>query len=224
MDEVLGTPGIGIGMGTSVTPLFTNIYLDQLDRHLKGRGTSFSRFGDDLALFFADWPSVRQAHRDATRFVSEVLGQEIRETKVTIAEFEHPGEGADHIYPTAFDFCAYRFKMNENNRPVVRIKDDTMAKIKRRIKLLTRVPGQRRQTGEAGRVPTREGEIDPYLRGVIEEIRLFARILSDPPEERWQGADVFLAHGMAGHFPERREQRGDERAVQRSWTATFCIG
>jgi len=49
VDQVLGTPGVGIGMGTSLTPLFTNIYLDQLDRFLKRKKTLFSRFGDDLA-------------------------------------------------------------------------------------------------------------------------------------------------------------------------------
>ncbi len=35
VDAVLATPGVGIGMGTSLTPLFTNIYLNRLDHFVK---------------------------------------------------------------------------------------------------------------------------------------------------------------------------------------------
>ncbi len=60
VDAVLGTPGVGIGMGTSLTPLLTNIYLSPLDHFIKEKGIPFSRFGDDLALFFTDRSSAEK--------------------------------------------------------------------------------------------------------------------------------------------------------------------
>ena len=171
VDQVLGTPGIGIGMGTSLTPLFTNIYLDQLDRYIKGQETLFSRFGDDLALFFADWSSARQSHQDVSRFVSERLEQEINETKVTIAELQpRRSNGVDQASLNGFDFCAYHFEINEKNYPVVRIKDGTIAKIRRRIKLLTRIPKEKNEGAEISRVLMYGPEADAYVRRIVEKM------------------------------------------------------
>ena len=92
VDEVLGTPGIGIGMGTSLTPLFTNIYLDALDRYIKDKSIPFSRFGDDLVLFFPDRGSAEKLRGDVSRFVAGKLKQEINESKATVSELRSSAE------------------------------------------------------------------------------------------------------------------------------------
>ena len=81
VDEVIGTPGVGIGMGTSLTPLFTNIYLNLLDHFIKGENIPFTRFGDDLALFFTDPSDAREAAGSGGLFVAAYLGQRINRAK-----------------------------------------------------------------------------------------------------------------------------------------------
>ncbi len=155
VDEVLETPGVGIGMGTSMTPLFTNIYLHQLDRHIKRMSIPFTRFGDDLALFFRDRPSAQVASERIATFVSTKLEQTMSGTKVRIIELlpvptERNGQSAGH----GFDFCAYHFEIDEEGLPTIRIKEGTVGKIRRKIKLLTRMPTETSAENLTGKDPT----------------------------------------------------------------------
>ena len=200
VDEVLGNPGVGIGMGTSLTPLFTNIYLDQLDRYLKRREMLFSRFGDDVALFFADWPSVWQSQTDIMRFVPEVLGQEIREAKMTVAELRPAGRDTDHACPRTFDFCAYRFEMNVDGRPVLRIKDDTIAKIRRRIKLVTRVPKERIRISETDHAVGRGGGADAYAKRIVMELNSLLGFFPIPSKKNGRTQMFFSVTGWPASF------------------------
>ena len=139
IDQALGTPGTGIGMGTGLTPLLTNIYLHRLDTFIKERKIPFCRFGDDLVLFFKDLPSAERMRVDSIRFVEKELGQEINEAKAIIVELRPvPGDQADT--PHGFDFCAYHYHIDRENVPVIRIRDATVGKIRRRIRLLTKIP------------------------------------------------------------------------------------
>jgi|GEM_PF-6475404 len=139
IDEVLGTPGIGIGMGTGLTPLFTNIYLHYLDAYIKEQKIPFCRFGDDLVLFFKDLPSAEHARVDSIRFVETELGQQINKTKAVIVELRSvPTEQTGSS--RGFDFCAYYYHINKDNTPAIKIKEATINKIRQRIRLLTRIP------------------------------------------------------------------------------------
>ena len=86
VDEVLETPGTGIGMGISLTPLLTNIYLHQLDMYIKAKGIPFCRFGDDVVLFFKARLRAEQARQEMGGFVASCLGQRTNEGKVSIVE------------------------------------------------------------------------------------------------------------------------------------------
>jgi hypothetical protein len=202
VDQVLGTPGVGIGMGTSLTPLFTNVYLDQLDRYIKGQGTLFSRFGDDLALFFADWSSARQSHQNVSRFVSKRLGQEISETKVAITELQpFPKNDGDRAALNVFNFCAYHFEMNEKNRPAIRIKDATIGKIRRRIKLLTGIPKEKTGAGEMGHARITELYADACgARRVIEKISSLLGFFSTRAVQNGRVQTFFLITGWPAAF------------------------
>ena len=200
IDEVLGTPGIGIGMGTSLTPLFTNIYLNTLDRYIKGKAIPFSRFGDDLALFFADRASAEQSRRDVSRFVAGKLMQEINESKATVTELQSSAEnGAHSASVNGFDFCAYHFEIDENGRAAIRIKDGTIAKIKRRIKLLVRVPKERAKDSatnraSCGAVPTM------YLGRVVEKINSLLGFFSALTDNKGRAQSFFLITGWPAAF------------------------
>ncbi len=156
IDAVLGTPGVGIGMGTSLTPLFTNIYLNPLDHFIKGQNIPFSRFGDDLALFFTHRSCATDAASEVAAFVSAHLSQQINASKVAVTELgSAPGDG--------FDFGAYHFYMRADRRPGLRIKAATIGKIRRRIKLLTRIPEGRTAPAPERRMATLIHKVNSLL-------------------------------------------------------------
>ncbi len=207
VDHVLGTPGVGIGMGTSLTPLFTNIYLDGLDRHLKDLSISFSRFGDDLALFFDNPEAARQAQREAAGFVADRLRQEINDTKAAItvvraaevlgfgSDSLPSGRGNVSVFPgpgssRGFDFCAYHFEMDEKGLPTVRIKDATLGKIRGRIKLLTQVP----------RTIPLQDEADAYAERVIEKIDSLLGFFPTPRAAGGKAKTAFFISGWPAAF------------------------
>jgi len=147
IDEVLGTPGVGIGMGTGLTPLFTNIYLHHLDAYIKEQKMPFCRFGDDLVLFFKDIPSAECTRSDSIRFVETELGQQINGAKAVIVEMS-PVSLEKGSSPHGFDFCAYHYYINKDNAPAIRVKEATIGKIRQRIRLLTRIPQGHLEKGE----------------------------------------------------------------------------
>ena len=198
IDEVLGTPGTGIGMGTGLTPLLTNIYLHRLDAWIKERKIPFCRFGDDLVLFFKDLPSAERMRRDSIRFVEMELGQQINDGKAIIAEMRPvPGEQDDA--PHGFDFCAYHYHIGRDNAPAIRIKDATIGKIRRRIRLLTRIPHGKGDEGgvRVQRLPFGEIRADTRTFRLARKIWELSTLLGFPPKKIVAGNTVYTyALGM----------------------------
>ena len=133
--EALVSPGRGIGMGSSLTPWFTNLYLDQLDRFLDSAGYHFVRYGDDVAMFFETKKQADAASPAIRAFIHDVLRQGISEPKWTIKKLV-PGKSDSGI-----DFCLFRYSIASDGQVDVRIKDATLEKTRRKIRYLTRLPG-----------------------------------------------------------------------------------
>ena len=191
IDEVLGTPGTGIGMGTGLTPLLTNIYLHNLDLFIKERKIPFCRFGDDLVLFFKNLRSAEAMREDSIRFIETKLGQQVNNSKAFIVELHPvPGEQADN--PHGFDFCAYHYHIGRDNAPVIRIRDATIGKIRRRIRLITRIPHGR--DAEAGvrvyRLPFGEIRADEDTFRLARKIWELSTLLGFPPKRTIAGNKV----------------------------------
>ena len=188
IDEVLRTPGVGIGMGTGLTPLFTNIYLHRLDRHVREMKIPFCRFGDDLVLFFRDLPSAERVREDALNFTKAELGQEMNEGKAIIVELR-PVPGEPGQSPHGFDFCPYHYHISSEGGPVIRVRDATIAKIRRRVRLLTRLPYSQSGTDEAHARRLIPGDIhtDPFTSSLARRIWKISALLGFPPKRIGQG-------------------------------------
>lgn len=132
--EALASPGRGIGMGSPLTPWFTNLYLDQLDRFLDSKGLHFVRYGDDVALFFKTKKQAATASSDIRSFIRDVLRQGVSESKWLVKELV-PGAPDGGI-----DFCLFHYSITAAGQVDVRIKDATLEKVRRKIRYLTRIP------------------------------------------------------------------------------------
>ena len=183
VDEALETPGTGIGMGISLTPLLTNIYLHQLDAYIKGLGIPFCRFGDDLVLFFKAGPEAERACANMRAFVEAVLGQRTNDRKVRIFDLgavreETPGTDG------GFDFCAFNYGVDGMDRPVIRIKEATIGKIRRRIRWTTRMPRQAPEEDKARAGFTMIGNLflGAHTLRLAEKIWRISALLGFPPK------------------------------------------
>lgn len=132
--EALSSPGRGIGMGSPLTPWFTNLYLDQLDRFLDSKGHHFVRYGDDVAMFFETKKRAAAASSAIRGFIRDVLRQGVSESKWLVKELV-PGAPDGGI-----DFCLFHYLIASDGQVDVRIKDATLEKVRRKIRYLTRIP------------------------------------------------------------------------------------
>lgn len=132
--EALVSPGRGIGMGSPLTPWFTNLYLDQLDRFLSANGYHFVRYGDDVAMFFENKEQADAAAPAIRTFIQDILRQGVSDSKWLVKELV-PGASGGGI-----DFCLFHYSIAPGGQVDIRIKDATLEKVRRKIRYLTRIP------------------------------------------------------------------------------------
>jgi group II intron reverse transcriptase/maturase len=75
-ETIIGTP-----QGGNLSPLLSNIMLNELDKELESRGLRFVRYADDCIIFVKSEMSARRVLRKITRFIEEKLGLIVNATK-----------------------------------------------------------------------------------------------------------------------------------------------
>lgn len=74
----------GIPMGSPLSPLLCNIYLDPLDKHLHRSGLSFVRYADDILILTEDYHRTQNALRLLEDFIIDPLLLELKNSKTHI--------------------------------------------------------------------------------------------------------------------------------------------
>jgi RNA-directed DNA polymerase len=92
--SVEGTP-----QGGPLSPLLSNLVLDELDRELERRGHRFARYADDCNIYVRSEQAGRRVMESITRFITEQLKLKVNETKSAVAG--HSNESfLDSVSPT----------------------------------------------------------------------------------------------------------------------------
>jgi len=84
-ETVIGTP-----QGGNLSPLLSNIMLNELDRELENRGLHFVRYADDCIIMVKSDMSARRVMRSVTRFIEEKLGLIVNVKKSRITKPDDP--------------------------------------------------------------------------------------------------------------------------------------
>lgn len=84
-ETVIGTP-----QGGNLSPLLSNIMLNELDRELEGRGLRFVRYADDCIIMVKSEMAARRVMRSVTRFIEEKLGLVVNVTKTKVTRPNEP--------------------------------------------------------------------------------------------------------------------------------------
>lgn len=77
---------VGFPQGGNLSPLLSNIMLNELDKELTMRGLKFVRYADDCVIFVKSEMSARRVLRNITWFIEEKLGLIVNAAKSKITK------------------------------------------------------------------------------------------------------------------------------------------
>ena len=89
--EDLQPTATGVPHGSPLSPLVSNILLDDLDQELDRRGHLFARYCDDFLIVVKSQRAGERVKASRTRFLQQHLKLEIKETKSTVGPTKECG-------------------------------------------------------------------------------------------------------------------------------------
>ena len=140
--SIEGTP-----QGGPLSPLLSNVLLDDLDRELERRGLPFARYADDCNIYVATERAGKRVKEGITRFLSKVLRLKVNESKSAVAR------------PWERKFLGFSFT-NQKGTVKTRVAPRAVEKLKEKIRKLT--PRENHQA-----VQVLIAGLNQYLRGWI---------------------------------------------------------
>ena len=117
----LGTP-----QGGNLSPLLSNIMLNELDRELEARGLRFTRYADDCVIAVRSESSAKRVMRTVTDWIQRKLGLKVNMTKTHITR------------PMKLKYLGFGFyKDSKVKEWKCRPHKDSIARLKQKLKVLT---------------------------------------------------------------------------------------
>lgn len=84
-ETIIGTP-----QGGNLSPLLSNIMLNELDKELESRNLRFVRYADDCIIMVKSEMAARRVMRSVTKYIEEKLGLIVNTTKSKITKPYNP--------------------------------------------------------------------------------------------------------------------------------------
>ena len=145
MENGLVSPSVeGTPQGGPLSPLLSNLVLDELDRELERRGHRFVRYADDCNIYVRSERAGQRVMESVTRFITQKLKLKVNEAKSAVAR------------PQERKFLGFSFTAGPEVKRVIAPK--ALDRFKRRIREITR-----RAKGVS--IETTIEELAPYMRG-----------------------------------------------------------
>jgi RNA-directed DNA polymerase len=145
MENGLVSPTVeGTPQGGPLSPLLSNLVLDELDRELECRGHRFVRYADDCNIYVRSERAGQRVMESIKRFITQKLKLKVNETKSAVAR------------PQERKFLGFSFTAGPEVKRVIAPK--ALERFKQRIREVTR-----RAKGVS--METTMEELAPYMRG-----------------------------------------------------------
>jgi RNA-directed DNA polymerase len=145
MENGLVSPSVeGTPQGGPLSPLLSNLVLDELDRELERRGHRYVRYADDCNIYVRSERAGQRVMENVTQFITQELKLKVNETKSAVAR------------PQERKFLGFSFTAGPEVKRVIAPK--ALDRFKQRIRETTR-----RAKGVS--IQTTIEELAPYMRG-----------------------------------------------------------
>ncbi|MGG3494798.1 group II intron reverse transcriptase/maturase [Peribacillus simplex] len=137
----------GTPQGGPLSPLLSNIILDELDKELEKRNLRFVRYADDCNIFVRTRKAANRAMSNLTSFIESKLKLKVNYEKTKVDR------------PWNRTFLGFSFTRSKKN-PKVRLDQQSLKRVKKRI---------REMTSRKSPIPMefRIGRVKQYLRGWV---------------------------------------------------------
>jgi RNA-directed DNA polymerase len=145
MENGLVSPSVeGTPQGGPLSPLLSNLVLDELDRELERRGHRFVRYADDSNVYVRSERAGQRMMKSVTRFITQKLKLKVNEAKSAVAR------------PQQRKFLGFSFTAGPEVKRIIAPK--ALNQFKQRIREITR-----RAKGVS--IKTTMDELAPFMRG-----------------------------------------------------------
>ena len=148
---IVGQRSEGTPQGGPLSPLLSNILLDDLDKELERRGHRFCRYADDSNIYVQTEASGMRVMHSVTRFLEEKLRLRVNAVKSAVAR------------PWKRKFLGY--SMTNEQTPRLKPARESVKRLKKKIKEQTR-------RGRGRRLQKVIEELNPLLRGWMQYFHL----------------------------------------------------
>ena len=116
---------LGVPQGGPLSPLCSNVLLNELDRELERRGHRFVRYADDLLIFCKSKRAAERTLKNIIPFVEGKLFLKVNREKTQVA------------YVGKVKFLGYAFYINSKKEASLRVHPKSVARMKDKIRHIT---------------------------------------------------------------------------------------
>ena len=114
----------GVPQGGPLSPLLSNIMLNELDKELESRGHRFARYADDLVIFIKSKRSATRVEQSIRKYIEEELKLKVNAEKTQV------------VYASRIKFLGYSFYVRKGICRL-RLHPKSLLKLKTRLRELT---------------------------------------------------------------------------------------
>jgi len=116
---------VGTPQGGNLSPLLSNIMLNELDKELEARGLNFVRYADDCNIFVGSRKAAERVMKSITDFIERKLGLKVNATKSQIGK------------PNQIKFLGFGYFTDKDGNYQAKPHKTSIQKLKRKLKALT---------------------------------------------------------------------------------------
>ncbi len=146
----------GLPQGGPLSPLLSNIVLDELDQELDRRGHRFVRYADDCNIYVGSERAGQRVMASLTRFLDKRLRLKVNASKSAVAR------------PQTRHFLGFRLVPDDQGEVGVLLSDRSVKRFAQRIREITR-----RSRGRSLQATIRE--VNAFLVGWLSHFRICTR-------------------------------------------------
>lgn len=123
---IISPTKIGTPQGGNLSPLLSNIMLNELDKELEKRGLKYTRYADDCVIVVQSEKAANRVMESVTKFIEKKLGLKVNIEKSKVAR------------PNQIKYLGYGFYYSKSGKIKPKPHLKSIQKFKRKLKQLTK--------------------------------------------------------------------------------------